>query len=57
MPQFMSHAVFPHVMHLLGAYDAEALFPPQSLDAAKEELIRSMEDHAAGAGHLLDVSV
>ena len=56
MPQFMGHSVFPHVLNLLGAYEAEALFPSQVLPAAKAELVRSIEEHQSGAAvHFLDL--
>jgi CRP-like cAMP-binding protein len=57
MPQFMAHSVFPHVLALLGNYDAESLFPgPAALERAKGDLVKSMEGELTGTLSELDMS-
>lgn len=57
MPMFMQHAVFDFVLRLLGAYDADNLFPPETLSTVKEDLINSMEGELRGTQTLGDLSV
>ena len=56
MPQFMGHSVFPHVLQLLGTYDAESLFAPEQLEIAKQDLVEAMQSGASGSWGLADFS-
>ena len=42
-------AVFPHVLDLLGQYDAESLFPPSTIAQAKRDLMVSMQGELSGS--------
>lgn len=54
LPGFMAHAVFPHVLAMLGGYDAERLFPPGKVDEAKRDLIKAI--HGDMSASTLDMS-
>ena len=58
LPQFMAHPIFPHLLELLGSYEAEALFPPEALNEARANLIRTMQasTEMASADTLADLS-
>ena len=56
LPQFMAHAVFPHLLDLLGQYDAESLFPEAQLEEAKRELLAALENGDLSAAHALELS-